>query len=130
MSEYFETLPLIRYDGKLSRDLSRNDKFNNFSLSNPYVFLPYTIKDDDKAEDIAFYYYGSTDYTWLVYLSNNTLDPYHDWPLSEQNFHEYLIQKYKVESGGLEGYDVVDWTRRQDNDNNIVYYYKEVWCQI
>jgi len=125
MSNYFETLPLIRYDGKLSRDLSRNDKFRNFTLTNPYVFLPYTIKDDDRPEDIAYYYYGSTDYTWLVYLSNNITDPYHDWPLSEDNFHKYLMQKYKARSG-LEGYDVVDWTRRLDNDDNIVYYYREV----
>ena len=35
------------------------------------------------------------------------------------------MTKYK-ERSGLEGYDIVDWTRREDNDDNIVYYYREV----
>jgi hypothetical protein len=125
MTNYFETLPLIRYSGVQVRDISRRDKFKEISLANPYLFLPYTIKEGDRAEDIAYYYYGSVEYTWLVHMSNNIIDPYTQWPLSEDDFHRYLIQKYKTQSG-LEGYDVVDWTRRQDNDDNIVYYYKEI----
>jgi hypothetical protein len=125
MTNYFDTLPIIGYNGTRVRDISRRDKFRELAQSNPYLFLPYTIKEGDRPEDIAYYYYGSTDYTWVVYLSNNLIDPYTQWPLSEENFHRFLIEKYKEESG-LEGYDVVDWTRRLDNDDNIIYYYKEV----
>ena len=52
------------------------------------------------------------------------MDPYHEWPKSEADFNNYLIDKYGEQSG-LIGEDIVDWTR-DDNDENIIYYYKEV----
>ena len=78
----------------------------------------------ERPEDIAEYYYGSTDYTWLVYMSNNILDPYHQWPMAEADFINYLIEKYGAESGRV-GDEVVEWTK-EDNGDNIIYYYREV----
>ena len=125
MTNYFENFPLINYDGKVVRDLSRRSKFREKLQADPYLFLPYTIKEGDKAEDIAYYYYGSTDYTWLVFLANNIIDPYHEWPLSQDQFELYLIKKYEEQSR-RKGYDVIDWLRDTSIDENIAYYYKEV----
>jgi hypothetical protein len=125
MSEYFENFPIINYQGRNVRDITRRNKFLKSVTTNPLLFLPYTIKEGERAEDIAYYYYGSTDYTWLVYLANNIIDPYHQWPLSEEDFHKYLIQKYADQSNKT-GYEVVDWTQNETIDDNIVYYYKEV----
>jgi hypothetical protein len=36
-----------------------------------------------------------------------------------------LIEKY-AEASGLTGQDVLDWTRTDDTEDNIVYYYREV----
>lgn len=125
MAEYFENFPTIEYKGRRVRDLTRRNLFLKNVSNNPLLFLPYTIKEGEKAEDIAYYYYGSTEYTWLVYLANNIIDPYHDWPLDEQDFDKYIAQKYAKESG-LSGYDVVAWAQDRTRDDNIVYYYKEV----
>jgi hypothetical protein len=125
MTNYFENFPIINYGGRRIRDISRRDRFVERLQSDPYVSLPYTIKDGDKPEDIAYYYYGSTDYTWLVLLANNIVDPYHDWPLSEDNFEKYLINKYAGLSN-RKGYDVIDWLRDPNINDNIYYYYKEV----
>lgn len=125
MAEYFENFPTIEYQGRQVRDLTRRNKFLKNVSTNPLLFLPYTIKEGEKAEDIAYYYYGSTEYTWLVYLANNIIDPYHDWPLDEEDFNKYIIQKY-AEQSGLSGYDVVAWAQDETRDDNIVYYYKEV----
>lgn len=125
MAEYFENFPTIEYQGRRVRDLTRRNKFLKNVSTNPLLFLPYTIKEGEKAEDIAYYYYGSTEYTWLVYLANNIIDPYHDWPLDEEDFNKYIIQKY-AEQSGLSGYDVVAWAQDETRDDNIVYYYKEV----
>ena len=46
--------------------------------------------------------------------------------MDEETFHNYLMDKYKEQSGGLKGWDVVEWTQDTDNTDNIVYYYKEV----
>jgi len=125
MTNYFENFPIINYGGRRVRDISRRDRFVERLQSDPYISLPYTIKDGDRPEDIAYYYYGSTDYTWLVLLANNIIDPYHDWPLSEDNFEKYLIEKYS-EISNKKGYDVIDWLRDQSITDNIQYYYKEV----
>lgn len=125
MSNYFDQMPIINYNGYQVRDLTRRNRFLPVSISNPYLFLPFTITDNDKPEDIAYYYYGSTDYTWLVLLANNIIDPYHDWPLGEEDFNKYLINKYEKESG-KKGYAVVDWTQNENLSDNIVYYSRAV----
>ena len=92
--------------------------------ANPMVALPYTIKEGYKPEDVAYAYYGSTDYTWLVMMSNNIIDPYHQWPMAEADFNAYITDKYAEQSGKL-GDEVVEWTK-DDNGDNIIYYYREV----
>lgn len=125
MSNYFENFPTINYQGRNVRDITRRNKFLKSVTTNPLLFLPYTVKEGERPENIAYNYYGSTDYTWLVYLSNNIVDPYHQWPLSEEDFHKYLIQKYEAQSLRT-GYEVIDWMQNENIEDNIVYYYKEV----
>jgi hypothetical protein len=124
MVKYFENFPTIEYEGQRVRDITRRNSFTKLVSTNPLLFLPYTVREGERPEDIANFYYGSTDYTWLVYISNNIIDPYHQWPMAEADFNNYLIEKYGEQSGRL-GEDVVDWTR-EDNGENIIYYYREV----
>lgn len=125
MSRYFSKFPTISYSKTDVRDITRRNNFVERNLSNPYMFLPYTVKENEKPEDIALYYYGSVDYTWLVLLANNMLDPYHDWALPQEEFHKYLIKKY-AEEANKTGYDVVDWTQNETINDNILYYYKDL----
>jgi hypothetical protein len=121
---YFENFPTIDYEGQKVKDITRRSSFTEFVSANPMLYLPFTIKEGERPEDIANYYYGSTDFTWLVYMSNNIIDPYHQWPMAEQDFNNYLTAKYGEQSGRV-GEEVVEWTR-EDNGDNIIYYYREV----
>lgn len=121
---YFQNFPIIDYEGVKIRDITRRNSFTAFVTSNPMLYLPYTVKEGYKAEDVARAYYGSTDFTWLVYMSNNIIDPYHQWPMAEADFNNYLIEKYGAQSGRV-GDEVVEWTK-EDNGDNIIYYYKVV----
>lgn len=125
--EYFRNLPEIRYNNVLVRDVTRRVNFLKQSIENPYVFLPYTIQEGERAEEIAYHYYGDANYAWLVYLANNIVDPYHQWPMDEETFHNYLIDKYAEESGRKE-WDVVAWTQNETDgfEENIIYYYKDI----
>ena len=125
MTKYFENFPVIEYNGRKVKDITRRNGIMRNISSDQYLFMPYTIRQGERAEDIADFYYGSTDYTWLVYLANNIIDTYHQWPFDEYNFNQYIVNKYKDQSGEI-GEDVVDWTRDPDNTDNILYYYKEV----
>lgn len=122
--KYFSKFPTIDYEGVQVKDITRRNSFTNFVTSNPMLYLPYTVKEGYKAEDVANAYYGSPDYVWLVNISNNIIDPYHQWPMAEADFNAYLTEKYREESGKL-GDEVVEWTK-DDNGDNIIYYYKVV----
>ena len=125
MTKYFENFPIIEYQGRKVRDITRRNMFIKNVSTNPYLFLPYTVKEGERAEDIAEFYYGSVNYVWLVYLANNIIDPYHQWPMDAKTFNNYLIEKYTERSGQI-GEDVVDWIRDETNDENILYYVRTV----
>lgn len=123
--KYFEKFPIIEYEGRRVRDISRRSNFVRALSNNPYLYYPYTVGEGERAEDIAQFYYGSVDYVWLVYMANNIIDPYHEWPMDPQTFNDYLVEKYTEESGEV-GEDVIDWTRDPLNDDNIIFYVKKV----
>jgi hypothetical protein len=56
--------------------------------------LPYTITEEDRAEDVSYLYYGTVDYVWAIYLANNIIDPYFEWPMTQRNFDRYIESKY------------------------------------
>lgn len=121
MTKYFENFPVIEYEGRRARDLTRRSGFLRSVSSNPYLYYPYTVKEGERAEDIAQFYYGSVDYVWLVYLANNIIDPYHEWPMDPETWKRYLVEKYQEESGEI-GENVIDWISDPTNDDNILYY--------
>lgn len=120
MSRYFSNFPDELYNGMVSKNILKRTSFLKDTLGNPFVFLPYIVKDGEKPEDIAYHYYGSVNYTWLVLLSNNIIDPYFDWPISSDQFEDFLIKKY---SNKISEDQVLDWTRNENLFSNIVCYY-------
>jgi hypothetical protein len=62
----------------------------------------------------------------MIYLANDIIDPYNEWPMDEYTFHQYIIEKYKDRSGGRTGYDVLSWAQDTTRTDNIAYFYKEV----
>lgn len=121
MSIYFTYFPKTTHTNQLVVDITRRVNFRNTVFNDPYAFLPYTIVNDDRPEDIAYYYYGDVKYTWIVYLSNQIIDPYHQWPLSNEKFEKYLIKKY-AEKANTTGYQVISWIQDQTSNTNIIHY--------
>jgi len=121
MPKYFRYFPEVKYNGKVLTNITRRVRFTDTIATNPYVFLPYTVKNDEKPEDVAFYYYGSVDYVWLIYLSNNIIDPYYDWPMNQKNFDNYIIDNYATQANTT-GRAVLDWSMNTEITDNILYY--------
>lgn len=53
----------------------------------------YVIADGERPDVVAENVYGSPSYTWIILLVNNILSLY-DWPLSTEEFTNYIISKY------------------------------------
>jgi hypothetical protein len=124
VSKYFTHYPIIQYQRKPIRDLSRRSKVRDKLLSDPYIFLPYTVREGEKPETVAELYYGSVNDTWLVLFANNITDPYYQWPLDEGQFNAFFIEKYK-DFSNRESYNVITWGQDQTRSDNIIYYYKK-----
>lgn len=77
----------------LTNILARS-KVRDLVLQNVSYYYPYVVSDDDRPDIIAHKYYGSTDHTWLVLLANDILDPFYDWPLSQEVFEADLVDRY------------------------------------
>jgi hypothetical protein len=94
MRAYFANLPLINYRGSVLRDIMSNARLARDVLDNGLVFYPYTLQDGDLPTSVAFDYYGSVEFDWLVLLSNQMVDPVFDWIMSQSDFDNYIEANY------------------------------------
>lgn len=86
ISEYTRVKNLFR------RVKIREDLFNELSY-----FTKYKIIGDERPDQVAYKIYGTQDYDWIVLLSNNILNVQSEWPLSDESFNNYMINKYGSE---------------------------------
>jgi hypothetical protein len=119
---YFKYFPKVKHSGEILTDITRRVKFFENITTDPYLFLPYTIEDDMRPDELAYFYYDDPTLDWLIFLANNILDPLNEWPLSTDNFNKMLIKKYATQSN-LTGFDVVQWTQSTAITDNIIHYY-------
>lgn len=91
---YFENFPLIDYGGYTVRDITARVKLSDETLNNKFVFYPYTVPEGERADTLAYKYYNNSDYAWLVWLSNQTVDPYYQFTQSNAEFDSTIKAKY------------------------------------
>ena len=130
MSKYFRYYPQTQYafaNGSFTIEKSvknislKTSLINNLSQNDPYSFLRYTIREDEKAEDIADFYYDDPAMSWLVYFANDIVDPYTQWPKTYENFTEYFRKKYASQALPT-GTDAIVWGQNATRTDNIVHW--------
>lgn len=92
---YFENLPLISYNGSIARNLLAKARLTDASKKQNMVYHPYTMRDDDRPDILADRYYDDPSYAWLVWFSNEIIDPYYDLGLTDDDFLSYIENKYQ-----------------------------------
>ena len=97
---YFTKFPLMVYDVKgnqnykLLPDILKRVKVRSGLASSRFVFDKYNVKEGERPEDIAFKYYGDSQYHWVVMMVNNITDRYYGWPMTSADFADFLTDKY------------------------------------
>ena len=91
ISEYQKVKNLFKR-GKL-----KNDIFNDLTY-----FTKYQIIGDDRPDNVAFQVYDDETLDWLVLLSNNIVNIQTEWPLEQQSFLNYLLNKYGSQANLLQ----------------------------
>lgn len=65
---------------------------------NASTYYEYEIKEGETPELLAHKLYGSSELHWIILLLNNIIDPYYDWPMSQNVFKKYLNIKYNPQA--------------------------------
>ena len=104
MSNYFSQLPDFEYvsrlpDSRISdyipvKNLFMRGKLREEIFQDASVFTKYKIKGDDRPDNVAYEVYGDANLDWLVLTCNNILNVYNEWPMTQINFENYLLEKY------------------------------------
>ena len=103
-SEFFSNYPRIAYDISGSNSTVPNytvavnlmirNKLKDTVEDDVTIYYPYVVPEGMRPDVLSYQYYGDTIYTWTIFLVNNIVDPYWEWPLSYKDFREYMTDKY------------------------------------
>ena len=97
---YFKNFPTIPYDAtgtgefKSVKNLLRRVGIRAKVKSNTMIYDTYDVKNGETPESIAFKLYDDSELHWVVMLINNITDRFHDWPMTEAQFLQYVNDKY------------------------------------
>jgi hypothetical protein len=95
MARYFKRFPLVNYDGTPAKNILARVDFTDEAKRDIYSNFDYVIQEGTSRPDIlSFNYYNSAQYDWLIYMTNNIVDPYHDYYKSEDDFKSFIKAKY------------------------------------
>src|ERR1017187_6410321 len=94
MPGYFSNFKPILYQDTIAVNILQRVQLRTLVRQSGTIFYPYVIKDGERAEHIAFDYYGRADLDWIIYFANDIVDPVTQWPKSNIDFNRYLQIKY------------------------------------
>ena len=107
---YFNYIPDFDYVSRLPKAQSISDylrvknlfkrtKISQTVFDDLTYFTKYQIIADERPDNISYKIYGDSNLDWMVMLANNVTNLQNEWPLEEQSFYRFLINKYGSEAG-------------------------------
>lgn len=95
MARYFDRFPVIDYDGNVAKNILARVDFTDKTKKDIYSTFQFTLEEGFERPDLLSYnYYGSSKFDWMIYLTNNIVDPYYDYYKSTEDFKSYIETKY------------------------------------
>jgi len=96
---YFNQLPLTTTTDYAGNSVSVTNILERVEiipklLKNPLLFYAYDIQDGDTPDIIANKYYSDPYRYWTVMFANQMFDYEGDWPMDQNLFNVYLVDKY------------------------------------
>lgn len=104
MSDYFNKIPNFQYVSRLPnakisdyitvKNLFKRGKLREDIFENLMYFTKYTIKGDDRPDNVAEKEYEDPTLDWIILICNNIMNIQDEWPMSNYDFDKYLLDKY------------------------------------
>ena len=95
MGRYFSKFQTIPYAGAFALNLLSRTQFTKETRANKTIFYPYRLKEDDGRIDVlAHKYYKDAFLDWLVFMTNQAIDPYYDLGVPHEQLEDMITVKY------------------------------------
>ena len=94
MTHYFKKFPKINYNNNLAINLLARVTMSKLALNSKQAYYDYVVKEGTRPDNLSYDYYSNSDYIWLINLANQFVDPYYDFPISEDNLKVLITKKY------------------------------------
>lgn len=131
-NQYFRKLPNVEYVNRTEstvnlddfiqvKNLFKKGKLRDDIFENLVFFDRYTIFGDDRPDNVAFDLYDDPTLDWVILLANNILNIYSEWPMPQQTFDEYLLEKYATYDNLYNGVHHYESMEIKDTLGNIIF---------
>jgi len=105
MASYFKQVPDFEYVSRIAgsknisdyiavKNLFKKGKIRDDIFQELAFFEKYKIVGNDRPDNVAFEVYRDSKLDWVVLLANNILNIQSEWPLLQDDFDRYLVEKY------------------------------------
>ena len=121
MSNYFSKVPDLDYVSRLPdsrigdyikvKNIFKGVRLREDILQDLTVFEKYQIIGDDRPDNVAFAVYGDSKLDWLVLKCNNIINIQSEWPMTQEDFDRYLLNKYETYDNlynGIHHYETIE----------------------
>lgn len=127
---YFNELPNLDYLSQLPdvnsnetyitvKNLFKRAKLRTDTINVITAFEYYQIEDNQRPDVIAQKLYGDAELDWVILITNNITNIREEWPLSNQNLYNHMIEKYETENA-LSSIHHYETTEVKDEYNRLV----------
>lgn len=138
MEKLFHNYPSVFYNGVQCCDISRRVKFSDTAKKNTSLYYPLELKAGMRADVLADAYYEDSELDWLVYLTNEIVDPYYQWYLNEAEFKIFIEEKYGSIEAAIKKIRCYRNNWASDDrelspsfyENNLAYDQKHYWTPV
>ena len=104
-NSYFRKLPNLSYpslandrksayDYQIVKNLFKRAVLRDDVINEITNFTRYSVEGDERADQIAYKFYGDSGLDWIILTSNNIIHVRDEWPMSGRDFLTYLNEKY------------------------------------
>ena len=104
MSNYFDLIPDFDYvsrlpDAKISDYIRVKNFFRRATLREDIFqsltfFTKYSVEGNDRPDNVAHKVYENSDLDWVILLANNITHIPTEWPMPQNDFDRFLLDKY------------------------------------
>lgn len=127
MSEYFQSLPNVKVRIKnvrrnnvepyvVAKNIFRRVKLIDDISEAVLGFQQYTVQNNQRPDQIAYEFYGDSAYDWVVLICNNITNVYKEWPMSEQELFQFVVDNY----GNPDGIHHYETLAVKDDYGNVI----------